>query len=112
MKHVTAMIKPFKFDDVREALINAGVSGVTASEVRGFGRQNGHTEIYRYAQYHVDLLPKIKIEIAVSNRLLDGVLKALQESSRTGRIGDGKIFITEIDKTVHIRTNEIGEQAL
>ncbi|MBF0358223.1 MAG: P-II family nitrogen regulator [Magnetococcales bacterium] len=112
MKWVVAIIKPFKQDDVREALTAVGVTGMTASEVRGFGRQKGHTELYRGAEYQVDFLPKIKIEIAVNDDILDQVLEVIQQSARTGKIGDGKIFVTDIAKSIRIRTGESGPSVL
>ncbi len=112
MKLVTAIIKPFKLDDVREALTPLGVQGLTVSEVKGFGRQKGQTEIYRGAEYHVSFLPKVKIEVAVSDDLVDQVVEAILQSAHTGKIGDGKIFVSEILRTVRIRTRETGEDAL
>ncbi len=112
MKLVTAIIKPFKLDDVREALTPLGVQGLTVSEVKGFGRQKGQTEIYRGAEYHVSFLPKVKIEVAVSDALVDQVVEAILQSAHTGKIGDGKIFVSEILRTVRIRTRETGEDAL
>jgi len=112
MKLITAIIKPFKLDEVREALTDIGVSGLTISEVKGFGRQKGHTELYRGAEYVVDFLPKIKIEIAVQAQQVDLVLEKIVEAARTGKIGDGKIFITPLDEVVRIRTGEKGAPAL
>ena len=112
MKLVTAVIKPFKLDDVREALTPLGVQGITVSEVKGFGRQKGQTEIYRGAEYHVSFLPKVKIEVAVSDAVVDQVVEAVLQSARTGKIGDGKIFVTELVRTIRIRTRETGEDAL
>ena len=112
MKLVTAIIKPFKLDDVREALTPLGVQGLTVSEVKGFGRQKGQTEIYRGAEYHVSFLPKVKVEIAVSDALVDHVVEAILQSAHTGKIGDGKIFVSEIGRAVRIRTRETGEDAL
>ncbi|WP_419727818.1 P-II family nitrogen regulator [Lichenicola sp.] len=112
MKLVTAVIKPFKLDDVREALTPLGVQGLTVSEVKGFGRQKGQTEIYRGAEYHVSFLPKVKIEVAVSDDMVDQVVEAILQSAHTGKIGDGKIFVTEILRAVRIRTRETGEDAL
>ena len=112
MKLVTAVIKPFKLDDVREALTPLGVQGLTVSEVKGFGRQKGQTEIYRGAEYHVSFLPKVKIEVAVSDDLVDQVVEAILQSAHTGKIGDGKIFVSEIVHAVRIRTRETGEDAL
>ena len=112
MKLVTAVIKPFKLDDVREALTPLGVQGLTVSEVKGFGRQKGQTEIYRGAEYHVSFLPKVKIEGAVSDDMVDQVVEAILQSAHTGKIGDGKIFVSEILRAVRIRTRETGEDAL
>ena len=112
MKLVTAIIKPFKLDDVREALSDIGVSGITVVEVKGFGRQKGHTELYRGAEYVVDFLPKIKVEIAIDDALLDQVIEAITGAAKTGKIGDGKIFVFELDQVVRIRTGETGPDAL
>ena len=112
MKMVTAIIKPFKLDDVREALAEVGVQGITVTEVKGFGRQKGHTELYRGAEYVVDFLPKMKIELAVSADLLEQVIEAITSVARTGKIGDGKIFVTDLEQTIRIRTGETGEEAL
>jgi nitrogen regulatory protein P-II 2 len=112
MKMVTAIIKPFKLDDVRNALSDVGVTGVTVSEVKGFGRQKGHTELYRGAEYVVDFLPKVKLEIAISADQLDQVLEAIETSAKTGKIGDGKIFVSEIQHVIRIRTGETGPDAL
>ncbi|MBF0627438.1 MAG: P-II family nitrogen regulator [Magnetococcales bacterium] len=112
MKWVTAIIKPFKQDDVREALTAVGVTGMTVTEVRGFGRQKGHTELYRGAEYQVDFLPKIKVEVAVSDDRLDQVVEAIRESAKTGKIGDGKIFVMPIEHAVRIRTGETGSGVL
>ena len=112
MKLVTAVIKPFKLDDVREALTPLGVQGLTVSEVKGFGRQKGQTEIYRGAEYHVSFLPKVKIEVAVVDDMVDQVVEAILQSAHTGKIGDGKIFVSEILHAVRIRTRETGEDAL
>jgi len=112
MKLVTAIIKPFKLDDVREALSEIGVQGITVTEVKGFGRQKGHTELYRGAEYVVDFLPKVKIEAAVSTALLDQVLDAITKSAHTGKIGDGKIFVYDLQQAIRIRTGESGEEAL
>ena len=112
MKLVTAIIKPFKLDDVREALSDIGVQGLTVSEVKGFGRQKGHTELYRGAEYVVDFLPKLKLEIGVDDALLDQVLEAVGNSASTGKIGDGKIFVYDLDQAVRIRTGETGAEAL
>jgi nitrogen regulatory protein P-II 2 len=112
MKLVTAIIKPFKLDDVREALSEVGVSGITVTEVKGFGRQKGHTELYRGAEYVVDFLPKIKIEIAVTDEQLERVVEAISNAARTGRIGDGKIFVSNLEQVLRIRTGETGADAL
>lgn len=112
MKLITAIIKPFKLDDVREALSELGVSGVTATEVKGFGRQKGHTELYRGAEYVVDFLPKVKLEIAVSDAVLEQAVDAIVKAANTGKIGDGKIFVTTLDQVVRIRTGEMGEDAI
>jgi len=112
MKLITAIIKPFKLDDVRESLSDIGISGVTVTEVKGFGRQKGHTELYRGAEYVVDFLPKVKIEIAVSDDLLDRAVESIIKAANTGKIGDGKIFITTLDQVIRIRTGETGEQAI
>jgi nitrogen regulatory protein P-II 2 len=112
MKLVTAIIKPFKLDEVREALSAIGVQGVTVTEVKGFGRQKGHTELYRGAEYVVDFLPKVKIEAAISDDLLDRVIEAIEKAANTGKIGDGKIFIFDLEQVVRIRTGETGAQAL
>ncbi|GBQ90608.1 nitrogen regulatory protein PII [Acetobacter nitrogenifigens DSM 23921 = NBRC 105050] len=112
MKLVTAIIKPFKLDDVRDALAPLGIQGLTVSEVKGFGRQKGQTEIYRGAEYHVSFLPKIKVEVAVSDALVDQVVEALLQSAHTGKIGDGKIFVSDLARVIRIRTRESGEDAL
>jgi nitrogen regulatory protein P-II 2 len=112
MKMVTAIIKPFKLDDVREALSAIGVKGITVTEVKGFGRQKGHTELYRGAEYVVDFLPKIKIEAAVDDAMLENVIEAIEASARTGAIGDGKVFITALDHAQRIRTGETGLDAI
>ena len=112
MKLVTAIIKPFKLDDVREALSEIGVQGITVTEVKGFGRQKGHTELYRGAEYVVDFLPKVKLQIAISDQLLDQTLEAISKAAATGKIGDGKIFVTTLEQTIRIRTGESGEQAV
>lgn len=112
MKLITAIVKPFKLDDVREALSELGVSGVTVTEVKGFGRQKGHTELYRGAEYVVDFLPKAKIEVAVTDVLLDQAVMAISKVANTGKIGDGKIFVTNLEQVVRIRTGETGEEAL
>ncbi len=112
MKLVTAIIKPFKLDEVREALSAIGVQGITVTEVKGFGRQKGHTELYRGAEYVVDFLPKVKIEAAIKDDILDQVIEAIEKSANTGKIGDGKIFVFELEQVVRIRTGETGAQAL
>ena len=112
MKLITAIIRPFKLDEVREALTEAGVSGITVTEVKGFGRQKGHTELYRGAEYVVDFLPKLKIECAVSEASLEGALDALVAAARTGKVGDGKIFVQPLERTVRIRTGELDDDAL
>jgi nitrogen regulatory protein P-II 2 len=112
MKLVTAVIKPFKLDDVREALSDIGVSGITVIEVKGFGRQKGHTELYRGAEYVVDFLPKVKVEIAIDDSLLDKVIEAITNAARTGKIGDGKIFVYDLMQVTRIRTGETGPDAL
>tara|TARA_B100000959_G_scaffold255217_1_gene287454 strand:- start:187 stop:525 length:339 start_codon:yes stop_codon:yes gene_type:complete len=112
MKLLTAIINPFVLDQVRESLINIGVQGITVTEVKGYGRQKGHTELYRGAEYQVDLLPKIKIEIAVSNNIYEQVIEAIIDSADTGNIGDGKIFVTVMDEVIRIRTGERGEDAI
>ena len=112
MKLVTAIIKPFKLETVREALSQIGVQGVTVTEVKGFGRQKGHTELYRGAEYVVDFLPKVKLEVAIKDDLLDTVIETIENAARTGKIGDGKIFVSSIDQVIRIRTGETGEEAL
>ncbi|PWK92347.1 P-II family nitrogen regulator [Fulvimonas soli] len=112
MKLVVAVIKPFKLDDVREALAEAGVQGITVTEVKGFGRQKGHTELYRGAEYVVDFLPKLKLEVAVADEQLERVVEAIQQSARTGKIGDGKIFVSSLDQVIRIRTGELDNDAL
>jgi len=112
MKLVTAIIKPFKLDEVREALSNIGVQGITVTEVKGFGRQKGHTELYRGAEYVVDFLPKVKVEAAISDELVDQVIEAIEGAARTGKIGDGKIFVTPVEQVIRIRTGETGKEAL
>ena len=112
MKLVSAIIKPFKLDDVREALSDIGVQGVTVTEVKGFGRQKGHTELYRGAEYVVDFLPKVKIEAAVDDDLVDQVIEAISKSANTGKIGDGKIFVVNLEQAIRIRTGETGPEAL
>ena len=112
MKLITAVVKPFKLDDVREALADVGVQGITVSEVKGFGRQKGHTELYRGAEYVVDFLPKVKLEIAIDDAQVDAVVEAITKSAQTGKIGDGKIFITSLEEVIRIRTGETGPEAL
>jgi nitrogen regulatory protein P-II 2 len=112
MKMVAAVIKPFKLDDVREALSDIGVQGITVTEVKGFGRQKGHTELYRGAEYVVDFLPKVKIELAIPDDLLDRVIEAIMNAAKTGKIGDGKIFVYELQQAIRIRTGETGAEAL
>jgi nitrogen regulatory protein P-II 2 len=112
MKLITAIIKPFKLDEVREALATVGVQGITVTEVKGFGRQKGHTELYRGAEYVVDFLPKVKIEAAVYDAIVDQVVEAIEKSARTGKIGDGKIFVYTLEQVIRIRTGETGEAAL
>ncbi|MFB9159151.1 P-II family nitrogen regulator [Chromobacterium violaceum] len=112
MKLVTAVIKPFKLDEVREALSAIGVQGITVSEVKGFGRQKGHTELYRGAEYVVDFLPKVKLEIAIDDALLDQAVEAIEKSARTGKIGDGKIFVYDLEQVIRIRTGETGADAV
>lgn len=112
MKMITTIVKPFKLDDVREALSEIGVQGITVSEVKGFGRQKGHTELYRGAEYAVDFLPKVRIEIVVADALVDGVIETVVRAARTGKIGDGKIFVLAVEQAVRIRTGESGEDAL
>ena len=112
MKLVSAIIKPFKLDEVREALSAIGVQGITVTEVKGFGRQKGHTELYRGAEYVVDFLPKVKLEVAVDNKLLDQVIEAIEKSAKTGKIGDGKIFVFDLEQVYRIRTGETGTAAL
>ena len=112
MKMVTAIVKPFKLDEVREALSNIGVQGVTVTEVKGFGRQKGHTELYRGAEYVVDFLPKVKIEAAVDDAIVDRVIEAIETAARTGKIGDGKVFVSTLEQVIRIRTGETGKDAL
>ncbi len=112
MKQITAIIKPFKLDEVREALAEAGVSGLTVTDVKGFGRQKGHTELYRGAEYVVDFLPKIKVEAVVPENLVDRAIDAITKAARTGKIGDGKIFIRGVEQVIRIRTGETGENAV
>jgi nitrogen regulatory protein P-II 2 len=112
MKLVTAIVKPFKLDDVREALSEIGVQGITVTEVKGFGRQKGHTELYRGAEYVVDFLPKVKIEVAIADGVVDQVIEAITNAANTGKIGDGKIFVTSLEQVVRIRTGETGDEAI
>ena len=112
MKLVTAVIKPFKLDDVREALSEIGVQGITVTEVKGFGRQKGHTELYRGAEYVVDFLPKVKVEVAISTDLADQVIEAITNAANTGKIGDGKIFVSALEQVIRIRTGETGSDAV
>ena len=112
MKLVTAIIKPFKLDEVREALSGIGVQGITVTEVKGFGRQKGHTELYRGAEYVVDFLPKVKVEAAVADELVERVIETIEGAARTGKIGDGKVFVTPIEQVIRIRTGETGVEAL
>jgi nitrogen regulatory protein P-II 2 len=112
MKFVTAIIKPFKLDDVRDALSEVGVQGITVTEVKGFGRQKGHTELYRGAEYVVDFLPKVKIDLAIDSKLLDQVVEAIIKAARTDKIGDGKIFVYDLEQVIRIRTGETGPDAL
>jgi nitrogen regulatory protein P-II 2 len=112
MKLVTAIIKPFKLDDVRQALHEVGITGITVTEVKGFGRQKGHTELYRGAEYNVDFLPKLKLETAVTDDVVERVVEAIQASAATGKIGDGKIFVSSLEEVMRIRTGETGAQAI
>ena len=112
MKKITAIIKPFKLDEVREALSALGVSGLTVTEVKGFGRQKGHTELYRGAEYVVDFLPKVKVELVVADSMVDTALDSIVKAARTGKIGDGKIFVSNVDQVIRIRTGETGESAI
>ena len=112
MKKIEAIVKPFKLDEVREALSEVGVTGLTVTEVKGFGRQKGHTELYRGAEYVVDFLPKVKIEVVLADEMLDKAVEAIQKAAKTGRIGDGKIFISTIEEAIRIRTGEEGETAI
>jgi nitrogen regulatory protein PII len=112
MKLITAVVKPFRLDDVRNALAEVGVQGMTVTEVKGFGRQRGHTELYRGAEYVVDFLPKVKVEVAVSDELVDRVIEAIIAAAKTGKVGDGKIFVTELTQVFRIRTGETGDQAI
>jgi len=112
MKMITAVLKPFKLDEVREALSAIGVQGITVAEVKGFGRQKGHTELYRGAEYVIDFLPKVKIDVAIPDELVDQAVEAIQMSARTGKIGDGKIFVYDLEQVIRIRTGETGNEAL
>ncbi|RCS31673.1 P-II family nitrogen regulator [Rhodanobacter denitrificans] len=112
MKMITSVIRPYKLDEVRDALARAGVSGITVTEVRGFGRQKGHTELYRGAEYVVDFLPKLKVEVVVPDELLDAALEEIQRAARTGNVGDGKVFVTGVDQVIRIRTGELDADAL
>jgi nitrogen regulatory protein P-II 2 len=112
MKFVTAILKPFKLDDVREALSEVGITGITVTEVKGFGRQKGHTELYRGAEYVVDFLPKVKLEVAITDDKLEAVIEAISRAANTGKIGDGKIFVANLEQVVRIRTGETGPEAL
>ncbi|NLD68176.1 MAG: P-II family nitrogen regulator [Limnobacter sp.] len=112
MKRITAIIKPFKLDEVREALAEVGISGLTVTEVKGFGRQKGHTELYRGAEYVVDFLPKVKVEVVLSDEAAEQAIDAITKAARTGRIGDGKIFVSNVEQVVRIRTGETGEAAI
>jgi nitrogen regulatory protein P-II 2 len=112
MKLITAVIKPFRLDDVRNGLADVGVQGMTVTEVKGFGRQRGHTELYRGAEYVVDFLPKVKVEVAVSEELVERVIEAIIDSAKTGKVGDGKIFVTSLEQVYRIRTGETGDQAI
>ena len=112
MKMITSVIRPYKLDEVRDALARAGVSGITVTEVHGFGRQKGHTELYRGAEYVVDFLPKLKVEVVVPDDLLDAVLEEIQQAARTGNVGDGKVFVTGVDQVIRIRTGELDADAL
>ena len=112
MKKIEAIFKPFKLDEVREALSEIGVSGLTVTEVKGFGRQKGHTELYRGAEYVVDFLPKVKVEVVVPNKLLEGAIDAIVKAAHTGKIGDGKIFVTSVEQVIRIRTGETDEAAI
>jgi nitrogen regulatory protein P-II 1 len=112
MKKIEAVVKPFKLEEVREALAEVGVTGLTVTEVKGFGRQKGHTELYRGAEYVVDFLPKVKIEVVVTEKMLEPAIEAIIKAARTGKIGDGKIFVTNVDQVVRIRTGEINEAAV
>jgi nitrogen regulatory protein P-II 2 len=112
MKRITAIIKPFKLDEVREALSEVGVSGLTVTEVKGFGRQKGHTELYRGAEYVVDFLPKVQVEVIVSDDVVERAIDGIERAARTGRIGDGKIFVSNVEEVVRIRTGEVGDAAI
>ena len=112
MKLINAVLKPFRLDDIRSALADVGVQGMTITEVKGFGRQKGHTELYRGAEYSVDFLPKLKIEVAVKDDLVERIIEVIIESARTGKVGDGKIFVTNLDEVYRIRTGEVGDQAI
>ena len=112
MKLITAIVKPFKLDDVREALSDIGVQGITVTEVKGFGRQKGHTELYRGAEYVVDFLPKVKIEVAVADGVVDQTIEAITKAANTGKIGDGKVFVSSLEQVIRIRTGETGEDAI
>lgn len=112
MKLITAIIKPFKMDDVHEALLEIGIKGITVTEVKGFGRQKGHTELYRGAEYVVDFLPKLKIELAVSDDMVDQVIEGISKAAQTGKIGDGKIFVFDLDQVIRVRTGETGVDAI
>jgi len=112
MKLITAIVKPFKLDDVREALSEIGVQGITVTEVKGFGRQKGHTELYRGAEYVVDFLPKVKIEVAVADGVVEQTIEAITKAANTGKIGDGKVFVTPLEQVIRIRTGETGEDAI
>jgi nitrogen regulatory protein P-II 2 len=112
MKLITAVIKPFKLDDVREGLSEIGVQGITVTEVKGFGRQKGHTELYRGAEYVVDFLPKVKVEVAVADDMAEGVVEAISKAAKTGKIGDGKIFVSSVSEVIRIRTGETGNEAV
>jgi nitrogen regulatory protein P-II 2 len=112
MKLITAVVKPFRLDDVRNALAEVGVQGMTVTEVKGFGRQRGHTELYRGAEYVVDFLPKVKVEVAVTDELAERVVEAIIEAAKTGKVGDGKIFVTDLEQVFRIRTGETGDQAI
>lgn len=112
MKKIEAIIKPFKLDEVKESLQDAGIQGITVTEAKGFGRQKGHTELYRGAEYIVDFLPKVKVEVVVSDDLADAAVEAIQNAARTGRIGDGKIFVSTVDEAIRIRTGETGREAI